>query len=59
MKLPNFISVKDLSKLIKKKEVSPVEILENYLIKINILDKQFNTFAYLDIKRSKNSCSRV
>lgn len=53
MKLPNFISVKDLSKLIKKKEVSPVEILENYLIKINILDKQFNTFAYLDIKGAK------
>ncbi|MSP11156.1 MAG: amidase [Pelagibacteraceae bacterium] len=53
MKPLDFISISDLSKLIKNKEVSPKEILDNSLKKIEKLDPILNSFAFLDIKGAK------
>ena len=53
MKPLDFISVSELSGLIKKKEVSPKEILDNTLRKIEKLDPILNSFAFLDIKGAK------
>lgn len=53
MKPLDFISVSELSRLIKNKEVSPKEILDNTLRKIEKLDPILNSFAFLDIKGAK------
>lgn len=50
MKPLDFISVSELSGLIKNKEVSPKEILNNTLKKIEKLEPVLNSFAFLDIK---------
>ena len=46
-----FLSATELSELIKKKEVSPVEVVEAYLERIDDLDFKFN--AYLTLCRSE------
>ena len=53
MKPLDFISVSELSRLIKNKEVSPKEILDNTIRKIEKLDPVLNSFALLDIKGAK------
>lgn len=53
MKPLDFISVLELSGLIKNKEVSPKEILNNTLRKIEKLEPVLNSFAFLDIKGAK------
>ena len=53
MKPLNFISVSELSKLIKNKEVSPTELLDSTLKKIEKLDPILNSFAFLDIEGAK------
>lgn len=53
MKPLDFISVSELSRLIKNKEVSPKEILNNTIRKIEKLDPVLNSFALLDIKGAK------
>lgn len=50
MKPLDFISVSELSGLIKNKEVSPKEVLNNTLKKIEKLEPVLNSFAFLDIK---------
>ena len=54
MKPLDFISVSELSKLIKNKEVSPTELLDNTLKKIEKLDPILNSFAFLDIEGAKS-----
>ena len=49
----DFISVSELSKLIKNKEVSPTELLDSTLKKIEKLDPILNSFAFLDIEGAK------
>ncbi len=46
-----YLSVSELSKLIEKKEVSPVEVTEAYLDRIDDLDFKFN--AYLTVCRKQ------
>ena len=53
MKPLDFISVSELSKLIKNKEVSPIELLDSTLKKIEKLDPILNSFAFLDIEGAK------
>ena len=53
MKPLDFISVLELSGLIKNKEVSPKEILNYTLKKIEKLEPVLNSFAFLDIKGAK------
>ena len=54
MKPIDFISVSELSKLIKNKEVSPTELLDSTLKKIEKLDPILNSFAFLDIEGAKS-----
>jgi len=54
MKPLDFISVSELSKLIKNKEVSPTELLDSTLKKIEKLDPILNSFAFLDIEGAKS-----
>ena len=49
----DFISVSELSKLIRNKEVSPTELLDSTLKKIEKLDPILNSFAFLDIEGAK------
>lgn len=49
----DFKSVKDLSLLIKSKELSPVELLDFHLNKIEKLEGHLNTFASLNIDAAK------
>jgi aspartyl-tRNA(Asn)/glutamyl-tRNA(Gln) amidotransferase subunit A len=49
----DFKSVKDLSSLIKSKEISPVELLNFHLNKIESLEGKLNTFASLNISAAK------
>ena len=53
MKPLDFISVSELSRLIKNKEVSPTELLDSTLKKIEKLDPILNSFAFLDIEGAK------
>ncbi len=53
MKPLDFISVSKLSRLIKNKEVSPTELLDSTLKKIEKLDPILNSFAFLDIEGAK------
>ena len=53
MKPLDFISVSELSMLIKNKEVSPTELLDSTLKKIEKLDPILNSFAFLDIEGAK------
>ncbi len=46
-----FLGVAELSELIRKKEVSPVEVTEAYLERIDHLDFKFN--AYLTVCRQQ------
>ena len=46
-----FLTVAELSELIRKKEVSPVEATEAYLDRIDALDFKFN--AYLTVCRKQ------
>lgn len=50
MKSFNFLSISKLSNLIKKKKISPVELLKQTLDNLEKVEKKLNTFAYLDIK---------
>ena len=54
MKPLDFISVSELSKLIRNKEVSPTELLDSTLKKIEKLDPILNSFAFLDIEGAKS-----
>ncbi|RZO91152.1 MAG: amidase [alpha proteobacterium HIMB114] len=49
----DFKSVLDLSTLIKSKELSPVELLNHSISRIDALEKKLNTFASLDIDSAK------
>ena len=49
----DFKSVKDLSALIKSKGLSPVELLDFHLNKIEKLESRLNTFASLNIDAAK------
>ena len=49
----DFKSVKDLSSLIKSKEISPVELLNFHLNKIEALEGKLNTFASRPSLKSK------
>lgn len=50
----DFKSVRDLSSLIKSKEISPVELLDFHLNKIEELEGKLNTFASLNIDEAKS-----
>ena len=45
-----FLSVAELSELIRKKEVSPVEATEAYLDRIDALDFKFNAYVNKHLK---------
>ena len=48
-----FLNIKQLSNLIKKKEVSPVDILKETIENIDKLEPKLNSFAHLDIEGAK------
>ena len=48
-----FLNIKQLSSLIKKKEISPVEILKETLENLNKLETKLNSFAHLDVEGAK------
>ena len=50
-----FLSVAELSELLRKKEVSPVEATEAYLERIEALNFKFN--SYLTVCRNTIRCS--
>ena len=50
-----FLNIKQLSSLIKKKEISPVEILKETLESLESLSPKLNSFAHLDVEEQKNS----
>jgi Asp-tRNA(Asn)/Glu-tRNA(Gln) amidotransferase A subunit family amidase len=50
----NFLSISELSNLIKSKEISPVELLKQTLDNLEKVEKKLNTFAYLDIRVPKS-----
>lgn len=49
----DFKSVKELSSLIKSKELSPVELLDYHISRIDALEGKLNTFASIDIDEAK------
>ena len=56
MKPLDFISVSELSKLIKNKEVSPTELLDSTLKKIEKLDPILNNkISYIEGKKRKKN----
>ena len=48
-----FLNINQLSSLIKKKEISPVEILKETLENLNKLETKLNSFAHLDVEGAK------
>ena len=52
-----FLNIKQLSSLIKKKEISPVEILKETLENLNKLETKLNSFAHLDVEGAKKLAS--
>ena len=53
MRSLSFLSIGQLSDLIKKKEVSPVELLKNTLENLDKIENKINSFAFLDIEGAK------
>ena len=53
MRSLRFLNIKQLSSLIKKKEISPVEILKETLENLNKLETKLNSFAHLDVEGAK------
>jgi aspartyl-tRNA(Asn)/glutamyl-tRNA(Gln) amidotransferase subunit A len=49
----DFKSVKELSSLIKSKELSPIELLDYHISRIDALEGKLNTFASIDIDEAK------
>ena len=49
----DFKSVKELSSLIKSKELSPVELLDYHISRIDALEGKLNTFASINIDEAK------
>ena len=49
----SFLSIGQLSDLIKKKEVSPIEILKNTIEDIDRLESKINSFAFKDLDGAK------
>ena len=48
-----FLSVKQISGLIKKKEISPVEILKEAIDNLKKIEPKINSFAHLDVEGAK------
>ena len=48
-----FLNISELSNLIKKKEISPTEILKNTIEDIDKLESKINSFAFKDIEGAK------
>ena len=44
-----FLNISELSNLIKKKEISPTEILKNTIEDIDKLESKINSFAFKDL----------
>lgn len=53
MTIPSFAMIKELSALLDRKEVTPTEILEATLERIQRLEPVLNTFAFLDIEGAR------
>lgn len=49
----SFLNISELSNLIKKKEISPTEILKNTIEDIDKLESKINSFAFKDIEGAK------
>ena len=52
-----FLNINQLSNLIKKKEISPVDILKDTLENIDKLEPKLNSFAHLDVEGAKKLAS--
>ena len=48
-----FLTIKQISGLIKKKEISPTEVLKSTIEEIDKLEPKLNSFAKLDIEGAK------
>lgn len=53
MRSLSFLSISQLSTLIKKKEISPIELLKNTLNNLEKIEKKINSFAHLDVEGAK------
>ena len=49
----SFLNIGELSSLIKKKEISPTEILKNTIEDIDKLESKINSFAFKDLEGAK------
>ena len=52
-----FLTIKQISNLIKKKEISPVEILKETISNIDEIEPKINSFAKLDLDGAKKLAS--
>ena len=52
-----FLTIKQISNLIKKKEISPVEILKETIGNIDKIEPKINSFAKLDLDGAKKLAS--
>jgi aspartyl-tRNA(Asn)/glutamyl-tRNA(Gln) amidotransferase subunit A len=52
-----FLNIKQISNLIKKKEISPVEILKETISNIDKIEPKINSFAKLDLDGAKKLAS--
>lgn len=50
-----YMSVKELSKRIQKRELSPVELLENQISRIETRNNSINAFVYTDFEEVRKN----
>jgi len=51
----HYLSIYNLAKLIQRKEISPVEITESVLLRIQLLDRQLHSYITLIPERAMES----
>lgn len=54
-----YLSITQLSQLIRKKEISPLEVVETYLSRINSLEPQLNSFITLLSEQARESAKQT
>src|SRR5947207_9235217 len=53
------LSISELARLVRQKQLSPVEVIDAYLQRIEQINPRVNAFAYIDGERAKAAAKRA
>ena len=55
----NFLSISAMAEKVRRKKISPVEVVESHLAQIERVDPQLNAFVHLDAERARGAARKA